>query len=142
VKMLMEIDPLSMRGSLVMEMASISPSRREVSPAEQLRRSPRFLLEGSFPGRISPPESKSAPAQVRPRDGGAPSQKSSLYFFYGKWAYIPENGHWRLTRGPTTHQGALGDRRALVPSGHLGGPLWYFFAPFFIIYSYINLHKI
>ena len=43
VKMLMEIDPLSMRGSLVMMMASISPSRREVSPAEQLRWSPRLV---------------------------------------------------------------------------------------------------
>ena len=40
VKMLMEIDPLPMRGSLVM----IPPSRREVSPAEQLRRSPRLVL--------------------------------------------------------------------------------------------------
>ena len=40
VKMLMEIDPLPMRGSLVMKMAMISPSRREVSPAEQLCRSP------------------------------------------------------------------------------------------------------
>ena len=39
VKMLMEIDPLPMRGSLVM----ISPSRSEVSPAEELRRSPRLL---------------------------------------------------------------------------------------------------
>ena len=37
--MLMEIDPLPMRGSLVM----ISPSRREVSPAEQLRQSPRLV---------------------------------------------------------------------------------------------------
>ena len=44
VKMLMDIDPLSMRGSLVMAMASISPSEREVSPAEQLRRSPRLVL--------------------------------------------------------------------------------------------------
>ena len=43
VKMLMEIDPLSMRGSLVMTMAMISPSRRDVSPAEQLRRSPRLV---------------------------------------------------------------------------------------------------
>ena len=43
VKMLMEIDPLLMRGSLVMTMAMISPSRREVSPAEQLRRSPRLV---------------------------------------------------------------------------------------------------
>ena len=40
MKMLMEIDPLPMRGSLVM----ISPSRREVSPAEQLRQSPRLVL--------------------------------------------------------------------------------------------------
>ena len=37
VKMLMEIDPLPMRGSMVMTMVMISPSRREVSPAEQLR---------------------------------------------------------------------------------------------------------
>ena len=44
VKMLMDIDPLSMRGSLVMMMVMISPSRREVSPAEQLCRSPRLVL--------------------------------------------------------------------------------------------------
>ena len=37
VKMLMEIDPLPMRGSLVMTLVMISPFRREVSPAEQLR---------------------------------------------------------------------------------------------------------
>ena len=37
VKMLMEIDPLLMRGSLVMTLVMISPSRREVSPAEQPR---------------------------------------------------------------------------------------------------------
>jgi hypothetical protein len=39
------------------------------------------LPEGSIPGGIAPPESKIAPAQVPPRDGGASSQKSSLYFF-------------------------------------------------------------
>ena len=44
VKMLMEIDPLPMRGSLVMTMVRISPSRREVSPVEQLRESPRLVL--------------------------------------------------------------------------------------------------
>ena len=42
--MLMEIDPLPMRGSLVMTMAMISPSRRDVSPAEQLHRSTRLVL--------------------------------------------------------------------------------------------------
>ena len=44
VKMLMEIDPLPMGGSLVMTMLMISPSRRDVSPAEQLRQSPRLVL--------------------------------------------------------------------------------------------------
>ena len=41
--MLMEIEPLLMRGSMVMTMAVISPSRRDVSPAKQLHRSPRVL---------------------------------------------------------------------------------------------------
>ena len=49
VKMLMEIDRLPLRGSMAMTMAMISPSGREVSPAEQLCRSsrldpPRFRL--------------------------------------------------------------------------------------------------
>ena len=43
VKMLMEIDSLPMRGSLVMTMVMISPSRREVSPASRLV-PPRFRL--------------------------------------------------------------------------------------------------
>ena len=43
VKMLMEIGPLPMRGALVMTMAMISPSGREVSPAEQLCWSPRLV---------------------------------------------------------------------------------------------------
>ena len=43
VKVLMKTGPLTMRGSLVMTMAMISPSQREVSPAEQLCRSPRLV---------------------------------------------------------------------------------------------------
>ena len=43
LKMLMEIDPLPMRGLMVMTMVTISPSRRGVSRAEQLRRSPRLV---------------------------------------------------------------------------------------------------
>ena len=43
VKMWMEINPLPMRGSLVMTMVIISPSRTEVSPVEQLRQSPRLV---------------------------------------------------------------------------------------------------
>ena len=38
------------------------------------------LREGSSLGGIAPPEGKSAPAQVPPRDGGATSRKSSPYF--------------------------------------------------------------
>ena len=43
VNMLMEIDPLPMRGSMVMTMVMISPIRGDVSLAEQLRRSPRLV---------------------------------------------------------------------------------------------------
>ena len=84
VKMLMDIDPLSMRGSLVMTLVMISPSRREVSPAEQLRRSPRL---------------------VPPRGGGVSSRKLAYDFFQGKRLYIEEDGH----RGPP---GGPGDRGA------------------------------
>ena len=38
------------------------------------------LREGSSPGGIAPPVGKSAPAQVPPRDDGAPSQKFSIFF--------------------------------------------------------------
>ena len=56
VKMLMEIDPLPMRGSLVMMMVMISPFWREVSPAEQLHRSPRLI----------PPRFRLVAAEFRP----------------------------------------------------------------------------
>ena len=56
MKMLMEIDPLPMRGSLVMTLVMISPSRREVSPAEQLHQSPRLV----------PPRFRLVAAESRP----------------------------------------------------------------------------
>ena len=56
VKMLMEIDPLPMRGSLVMTLVMISPSRREVSSAEQLRQSPGLI----------PPRFRLVVAEFRP----------------------------------------------------------------------------
>ena len=56
VKMLMDIDPLPMRGSLVMTMVMISPSRREVSPTEQLCKSPRLI----------PPRFRLVAAEFRP----------------------------------------------------------------------------
>ena len=80
VKMLMEIDTLPMRGSLVTMMVMISPSRREVSPAEQLRQSPRL---------------------VPPRGGGVSSGKMAYDFFLIERLHIVEDGHRRATRGPT-----------------------------------------
>ena len=56
VQMLMEIDPLPLRGSMVMTMVMISPSRREVSPAEQLCRSSRLV----------PPRFRLVAAEFRP----------------------------------------------------------------------------
>jgi hypothetical protein len=44
VKMLMKIGPPTMRGSLVMLMAMISPSRGKVSPAESLHQRAKVLL--------------------------------------------------------------------------------------------------
>ena len=56
VKMLMKIDPLPMRGSLVMTLVMISPSRREVSPIKQLCQSPRLI----------PPRFRLVKAEFRP----------------------------------------------------------------------------
>ena len=60
VKMLMNIDPPTMRGLLVMTMASISPYGREVPPAESLSRRakvllPKFHLETAALRPESPP---------------------------------------------------------------------------------------
>ena len=66
VKMLMEIDPLPMRGSMVMTMVMISPSQRDVSPAEQLHRSPRLV----------PPRFRLVAAESRP--------ESLLMIFFGR----------------------------------------------------------
>ena len=80
MKMLLEVDPLLMRGLMVMTMAMISPSRREVSPAEQLCRSPRLVL---------------------PRGGGVSPRKLSYDFFLDEILHIAKDGHRRATRGPT-----------------------------------------
>ena len=88
MKMLMEIDPLSVRGSLVLTMLMISPSRREVSPAEQLRRSPRLV----------PPRFRLVAVEFRP-------VSLLMIFFQGKRLHIAEDGHRRAARWPT-RQGA------------------------------------
>ena len=77
--MLMDIDPLSMKGSMVMTMVMISP-----------------------PGGMFPRQNSTAGAldwfrQVPPRDGGASSRKLPSNFFQVKTHHIAEDGH----RGPT-----------------------------------------
>ena len=91
VKMLMEIDPVPMRGSLVMTMVMISPSQREVSPAEQLRRSPRLVL----------PRFRLVVAEFRP-------VSLLTIFFSDERLHIAEDGHRRATRGPTRQGRARG----------------------------------
>ena len=88
VKMLMEIDPLSMRGSLVMTLVMISTSRRQVSPAEQLRQSPR----------LDPPRFRLVAAEFRP-------VSFLMIFFLDERLHIAKDGHQRATRG-ATRQGA------------------------------------
>ena len=118
VKMLMEIDPLPMRGLLVMMMVMISPSQREVSPAEQLRRSPRLV----------PPRFRLVAAEFRP-------VSLLMIFFLGETLHIAKDGHQRATRGPTRQGACPGGRAHPPPSWTVGGPLWYFFRPIFFMYS-------
>ena len=82
MKMLMEIDPLPMRGSLMMTLVMISPSRREVSPAEQLCRSPR----------LDPPRFRLVAAESRP-------EKFLSIFSHRKTSY-------RRIWASESHQGA------------------------------------
>ena len=89
LKMLMEIYPLPMRGSLVMTMVMISPSRRKVSPTEQLRQSPRLV----------PPRFRLVAAESRPES------LLMIFFFLDERLHIAEDGHRRAARWPT-RQGA------------------------------------
>ena len=109
VKMLMKMRPPAVRGALVMMMAIISPSGREVSPAEQLRQSPRL---------------------VPPRGGGVSTRKLSYDFFLNERLHIAEDGHRRATRGPTRQGGAppILVARVWAPSG-------IFFAQYFLLFQ-------
>ena len=116
--MLMEIGPLPMRGALVMTMAMISPSRREVSPAEQLRRSPRLV----------PPRFRLVAAEFLP-------ESLLMFFFQGKRLHIAEDGHRRPARGPTRQGTRPGGRVRPHPRRQGVGPLWYFLRSVFFINS-------
>ena len=119
VNMLMEIDPLSMRGSLVMTMVMISPSRREVSPAEQLCRSPRLV----------PPRFRLVAVESRP--------ESLLMIFLRTKDFIYQK---MGTGGPTG--GPRGRGRAPHPRGQGVAPLLYFFRSVFFIISKNNFRGV
>ena len=121
VKMLMEIDPVPMRGSLVMTMVMISPSRRDVSPTEQLRRSPRLVSPGSASRR----------QRFVPK-------ASSLFFLKWKTSY---SRRWAPKACQGAHEvggHAQGVGRAPYPCGQGVGPLWYFLRSVIIINSNIT----
>ena len=107
--MLMEIDPLPMRGSMVM----ISPSRREVSPTEQLRRSPRL---------------------VPPHGGGVSSCELGYEFFLDERLHIAKDGHQRATKGPMRQGARPGGRARPHPRGQGVAPLVKFLLSVFFIY--------
>ena len=101
VKMLMEIEPHPMRGSMVM----ISPSRGEVFSAEQLRRSPRLV----------PPRFRLVAAEFLP-------ESLLMIFFLDERLHIAKDGHQRAARGPTRQGACLGGRARPPPSWTVGGP--------------------
>ena len=105
VKMLMDIDPLPMRGSLVVMMVMISPSRREVSPAEQLRRSPRLV----------PPRFRLVAAEFL-------HESLLMIFFLTKDSIYPKMGIRGPPGGPRGRGRAQGGRARPPPSWTVGGP--------------------
>ena len=124
MKMLMEIDTLPMRGSLVMTMAMISPSRREVSLAEQLRRSPRLVL----------PKFRLETVALHP--------ESFLLIFSGQ--NTPYSRRWASGACQVAHKvgGAHGIGRAPHPCGWQVAPLWCFLRPIFFINSKTILREV
>ena len=117
MNMLMEIDPLPMRGSLVMTMVMISPSWREVSPAEQLRWSPRLVS----------PRFRLVAAEFR--------LELAYDFFLHERLHIAKDGHQKAAGGPMRQGARPGGRARPHPRGWWVAPLWYFLRPIFFIYS-------
>ena len=106
LKMLMEISLPKMGELLVMVMTMISPSGREVPPAESLRRRAKVCL----------PKFRLETAALCP-------ESPLLIYFYVEMTYILEDGHRRWAEEGTTHQGAPGlpgmPRWVVPSSAHL-----------------------
>ena len=112
VNMLMEIDPLPVRGSMVMMMAMIPPFGREVPPAESLRRRAKVLL----------PKFRLETVALHP-------ESFLMNFFSGQ--KTPYSRIWGSGACQVDHE--AGARPP--PSWLVGGPLWCFLRPIFLIYS-------
>src|SRR4051812_31855813 len=112
--MLMEIDPLPMRGLMGMTMVTISPSQRDVSLAEQLRRSPRLVSPG-FASR---------------RQRFVP-KASFLFFSMAKDTLYQKMGIGGLPGGPRGRRARPGGRARPPPSWTVGRPPGALFAQYF-----------
>ena len=117
VKMLIEIDPLPMRGSLVMTMVMISPSRREVSPAKQLRQSPRLV----------PPRFRLVAAESHP-------ERWLLIFSPRKQIYGVGVGGEGPPGGPRGRGARPGGVARPHPRGQGVGPLTLILSPIFLYF--------
>jgi hypothetical protein len=108
LKMLMEIALPKMGELLVMTMTMISPSGREVPPAESLRRRAKVLL----------PKFRLETVALHPKN-------RLLIFFPGQNDLYTRRGAPEVGRGEHNPPGrAWGPWRAQVGCAHLVGPLW------------------
>ena len=116
VKILMEIDPLPMRGSMVMTMVMISPSRWDVSPAELLRCSPRLV----------PPRFRLMAAEFRP--------ESLLMIFFPR-RKTPYSQRWASEGHQGAHEAGAhpGGRARPHPRGQGVTPSGTFSAQYFLL---------
>src|SRR3954465_6362560 len=105
VNMVMEIGPLPMRGALVMTLAMISPSWREVSPAEQLCRNPRLV----------PPRFRLVAAQFLPESLLMISSRTKDFI-------LQKMGTGGPPGGPQGRRAHPGGRARLPPSWPRCGP--------------------
>ena len=111
----MEIDPLLMRGLMVMTMVTISPSQRDISPTEQLHRSPRLV----------PPRFRLETAAFHPESylmNFSPGQKTP---YTRRWA---SGGFQVAHEAGGAHRG---EGRAPHPRGQWVAPSGAFFAQYF-----------
>ena len=116
VKVLMKIGPSSITGMLVMSMASISPSWREVSPAESLRWRAKLLL----------PRFGLETAVLHP--------KSIFYIFLGQLSLYSKRRGPEASQGPHKASGRSHGGPCPVALWATGGP-----PPVFLFFSIVHI---